>query len=117
MLDSQAYFSDFAGQQSYDQGPSGEYGGVAHRYSSSDAFSPTAAMAPPMLTANDLPPPEALEYQLPLEPREVPFAIHDPHDENTAMSNFDNIAAVLRHRDELQESSRPIGCLTVKGRR
>ncbi|KAI2639794.1 acetyl-CoA synthetase-like protein [Hypomontagnella submonticulosa] len=98
MLDSQAYFSDFAGQQSYDQGPSGEYGGVAHRYSSSDAFSPTAAMAPPMLTANDLPPPEALEYQLPLEPREVPFAIHDPHDENTAMSNFDNIAAVLRHR-------------------
>ncbi|KAI0380971.1 acetyl-CoA synthetase-like protein [Hypomontagnella monticulosa] len=98
MLDSQGYFSDFAGQQSYDQGPSNEYGGVAHRYSSSDAFSPTAAMAPPMLTANDLPPPEALEYQMPLEPREVPFAIYDPHDENTAMSTFDNIAAVLRHR-------------------
>ncbi|KAI1143757.1 acetyl-CoA synthetase-like protein [Hypoxylon sp. FL0543] len=98
MLDSQVYFSDFAGQQSYEQGPSGEYGGGVHRYSSSDAFSPTAAMAPPMLTANDLPPPEALEYQLPLEPREVPFAIYDPHDENTAMSTFDNIAAVLRHR-------------------
>ncbi|KAI5864537.1 acetyl-CoA synthetase-like protein [Durotheca rogersii] len=99
-LDSQAYFSDFAGQQSYDQGPgsAGGYGGGVHRYSSSDAFSPTAAMAPPMLTANDLPPPEALEYQLPLEPREVPFAIHDPHDENTAMSTFDNIAAVVRHR-------------------
>ncbi|OTB07970.1 hypothetical protein M426DRAFT_71418 [Hypoxylon sp. CI-4A] len=98
MLDSQGFFSDFAGQQSYDQGPGGEYGGGGHRYSSSDAFSPTAAMAPPMLTANDLPPPEALEYQMPLEPREVPFAIHDPHDENTAMSTFDNIAAVLRHR-------------------
>ncbi|KAI0902547.1 acetyl-CoA synthetase-like protein [Annulohypoxylon nitens] len=98
MLDSQVYFSDFAGQQSYDQGPGGEYGGGVHRYSSSDAFSPTAAMAPPMLTASDLPPPEALEYQMPLEPREVPFAIHDPHDENTAMSSFDNIAAVLRHR-------------------
>ncbi|KAI1467304.1 acetyl-CoA synthetase-like protein [Daldinia caldariorum] len=104
MVDSQVYFSDFAGQQSYDQGPGagggggGEYGGGVHRYSSSDAFSPTAAMAPPMLTANDLPPPEALEYQMPLEPRELPFAIVDPHDENTAMSNFDNIAAVLRHR-------------------
>ncbi|KAI2626432.1 acetyl-CoA synthetase-like protein [Hypoxylon sp. NC1633] len=99
MLDSQVYFSDFAGQQSYDQGPgSGEYGGGVHRYSSSDAFSPTAAMAPPMLTANDLPPPEALEYQMPLEPREIPFAIYDPRDENTAMSTFDNVAAVLRHR-------------------
>lgn len=95
MMDSQAYFSDFAGQQSYEQ-PSAEYGGV-HRYSIGDAFSPTAAMAPPMLTANDLPPAE-LQYQMPLEPREVPFAIHDPHDESTHMSAFDNIAAVLRHR-------------------
>ncbi|RYP13531.1 hypothetical protein DL765_006853 [Monosporascus sp. GIB2] len=104
MQDSHAYFSDFAGQQSYDNGPApgsgpgGEYGGGMHRYSSSDAFSPTAAMAPPMLTANDLPSPEVLQYLQPLEPREVPFAIHDPHDENTAMSSFDNIGAVLRHR-------------------
>ena len=96
MLD-QAYFSDFAGQQAYDQMGPGEYGGP-QRYSSGDAFSPTAAMAPPMLTASDLPPPGALEYLLPLEPREVPFAIHDPHDSNTPMSSFDNIAAVLRHR-------------------
>ncbi|KAI3336504.1 acyl-CoA ligase [Xylariaceae sp. AK1471] len=95
MMDSQTYFLDFAGQQSYEQA-SGEYGGV-QRYSVGDAFSPTAAMAPPMLTANDLPPAE-LQYQMPLEPREVPFAIHDPHDESTAMSAFDNIAAVLRHR-------------------
>lgn len=99
LLDSQAYFSDFAGlQQAYDPTPSGEYGG-RHRYSSSaDAFSPTAAMAPPMLTTNDLPPPDALQFQMPLEPREVPFAIHDPHDGNIPMSNFDNLAAVLRHR-------------------
>ncbi|KAH8898147.1 acetyl-CoA synthetase-like protein [Thozetella sp. PMI_491] len=97
LLDAQGYFSDFAGQQAYDHMAPGEYGGP-QRYSSSDAFSPTAAMAPPMLSASDLPPPDALEYQLPLEPREVPFAIHDPHDENTAMSKFDNIAAVLRHR-------------------
>ncbi|KAG7291022.1 hypothetical protein NEMBOFW57_001030 [Staphylotrichum longicolle] len=96
LLDSQAYFSDFAGQ-SYDPAATGEYGGL-HRYSASDAFSPTAAMAPPMLTANDLPPPDALQFQMPLEPREVPFAIHDPHDESIPMSNFDNIAAVLRHR-------------------
>ncbi|KAK4448632.1 hypothetical protein QBC34DRAFT_439055 [Podospora aff. communis PSN243] len=95
LLDSQQYFSDFAGEQAYEG--AGEYGGP-QRYSSGDAFSPTAAMAPPMLTASDLPPPDALEYQLPLEPREVPFAIHDPHDANTPMSNFDNIAAVLRHR-------------------
>jgi acyl-CoA synthetase (AMP-forming)/AMP-acid ligase II len=95
LLDSQGYFSDFAGQQVYDHAPAAEYGGQ-QRYS--DTFSPTAAMAPPMLTASDLPPPDALEYQLPLEPREVPFAIHDPHDANMAMSKFDNIAAVLRHR-------------------
>lgn len=98
LLDSQAYFSDFAGQQAYDQGGApGEYGGP-QRYSTGDAFSPTVAVPPPMLTANDLPPPDALEYQLPLEPREVPFAIYDPHDGNIAMSEFDNIASVLRHR-------------------
>ncbi|PNY23239.1 Uncharacterized protein TCAP_06809, partial [Tolypocladium capitatum] len=97
LQDSQAFFSDFAGQQHSDHHRSGEYA-AQHRYSSSDAFSPAAAMAPPMLTASDLPPPEVLEYQLPLEPREVPFAIYDPHDTNTPMSGFDNMAAVLRHR-------------------
>lgn len=95
LLDNQAFFSDFAGQQHYEQSQMGDFGGP--RYSG-DAFSPTAAMAPPMLTANDMPPPEILEYQAPLEPREVPFAIHDPHDSNTPMSTFDNMAAVLRHR-------------------
>lgn len=93
----QGYFSDFAGQQAYDSGPS-NYGGGPHRYSSSEPFSPTAAMAPPMLSTSDLPPPAALEYQMPLEPRDVPFAVYDPHDGNTPMSKFDNIAAVLRHR-------------------
>lgn len=97
LLDSQGYFTDFAGQQAYDQMPSEQYGG-GQRYSSSDAFSPTAAMAPPMLTANDLPNDEVLEYLMPLEPREVPFAIYDPHHSNVQMSQFDNIAAVLRHR-------------------
>jgi len=101
LLDSQGFFSDFAGQQHYEQNQPDKYGqdfGPTQRYSMNDPFSPTAAMAPPMLTASDLPPPEALEYQLPLEPREVPFAIHDPHDSTTPMSKFDNMAAVLRHR-------------------
>ncbi|ORY70027.1 acyl-CoA ligase [Pseudomassariella vexata] len=151
MMDSQGYFSDFAGQQAYDQsqqayaqrrqsydqgqqqyeqgqqpyeqgqqpydqGPGGEYGGGVQRYSSSDAFSPTAAMAPPMLTASDLPPPEILQYLMPLEPREVPFAIHDPHDENTAMSTFDNIAAVLRHRGRTTAKMPAYWVLDAKGK-
>ncbi|KAK0630851.1 hypothetical protein B0T17DRAFT_233220 [Bombardia bombarda] len=117
LLDSQAYFSDFAGQQAYDHQmpPGGEYGGP-QRYSSGDAFSPTAAMAPPMLTASDLPPPDALEYQLPLEPREVPFAIHDPHDSHTPMSNFDNIAAVLRHRGRTTAKLPAYWVLDAKGK-
>ena len=105
MLDSQQYFHDFAGQQAYDQQPAVNYAGGPHRYSASDAFSPTAGIAPPMLTTSDLPPPDALDYQMPLEPRDVPFAVHDPHDRNTPMSKFDNLAAVLRHR------SRTIGRL------
>ncbi|KAI0024571.1 acetyl-CoA synthetase-like protein [Xylariomycetidae sp. FL0641] len=117
MMDSQGYFSDFTGQQAYDHGPhGGDYGGGAQRYSSGDAFSPTAAMAPPMLTANDLPPPEALQYQMPLEPREVPFAIYDPHDQNTAMSNFDNIAAVLRHRGRTTSKLPAYWVLDSKGK-
>lgn len=115
LLDSQAYFSDFAGHQAYDQMASGEYGGP-QRYSAGDAFSPTAAMAPPMLTASDLPPPAALEYQMPLEPREVPFAIHDPHDTNTPMSNFDNIAAVLRHRGRTTAKQPAYWVLDAKGK-
>ncbi|KAH8673783.1 acyl-CoA ligase [Xylariales sp. PMI_506] len=118
MMDAQGYFSDFAGQQAYDQGPGsgGDYGGGVQRYSSSDAFSPTAAMAPPMLTNSDLPPLELLQYQLPLEPREVPFAIHDPHDENTAMSTFDNIAAVLRHRGRTTAKLPAYWVLDAKGK-
>ncbi|KOS19214.1 Uncharacterized protein ESCO_000121 [Escovopsis weberi] len=106
LLDSQGFFSDFAGQQAYDQSQypyedhqvMNEYGPGPRYSSTTDAFSPSAAMAPPMLSAADLPPQQALEYQPPLEPREVPFAIIDPHDSNTPMSTFDNMAAVLRHR-------------------
>ncbi|KAI2621868.1 acyl-CoA ligase [Xylaria nigripes] len=114
MTDSQAYFSDFAGQQSYEHVSAGEYGGL-QRYSVGDTLSPTAAVAPPMLTPNDLPPAE-LQHMMPLEPREVPFAIHDPHDENTAMSTFDNIAAVLRHRGKTTPKLPAYWVLDSKGK-
>ncbi|EWC47116.1 hypothetical protein DRE_03485 [Drechslerella stenobrocha 248] len=40
----------------------------------------------------------ATNHQMPLEPRDVPFDVYDPHNDNIPMSKFDNIAAVLRHR-------------------
>jgi acyl-CoA synthetase (AMP-forming)/AMP-acid ligase II len=107
----QRYFLDFAGQQGYDG-----YGGGQNRYSAGDAFSPTVAIAPPMLTANDLPPPDALDYQMPLEPRDVPFGVYDPHDANTPMSTFDNIAAVLRHRGRKTAKSPAYWVLDGKGK-
>ncbi|QSZ30505.1 hypothetical protein DSL72_000059 [Monilinia vaccinii-corymbosi] len=112
----QGYFSDFAGQQGYENNGPSSYGGGPHRYSSGDAFSPTAAMAPPMLTTKDLPPPAALEYQMPLEPRDVPFAVYDPHDKNTPMSKFDNIAAVLRYRGQARAKMPAYWVLDNKGK-
>ena len=95
VLDSQGYFSDFAGSQHDDHRDS--YGGGYHRYSQSDAFSPTANMAPPLLSSLDLPP-GTIVHLPPLEPRDVPFAVYDPHDRDTLMSTFDNIPTVLRYR-------------------
>ena len=116
LLNSQGFFTDFAGQQSQDQEAQGNYGTGLQRYPPSDTFSPTAAMAPPMLGASDLPPPEMLEYQLPLEPREVPFAITDPRDINTHMSKFDNMATVLRHRGRMNGKSVAYWVLDSKGK-
>ena len=97
MLESQQHhFSDFAGHQSDVQRDS--YGGGPHRYSTADTFSPSANTAPPMLKSGDLPPPSAISHLMPLEPRDVPFAVYDPHNGNIPMSKFDNIASVLRHR-------------------
>lgn len=110
----QGYFSDFAGQQQGEQGDN--YGGGPHRYSTSDAFSPTAAMAPPMLHSSDLPTAAAVNHQMPLEPREVPFAVYDPHNNNIPMSKFDNIAAVLRHRARTNPKTPAYWVLDQKGR-
>lgn len=105
LLDSQQnFFSDFAGHQN--EGQRDSYGGGPHRYSTTDTFSPTANMAPPPLRSSDLPPAGALSHQLPLEPRDVPFAVYDPHNGNVPMSKFDNIASVLRHR-ALTNSKQP----------
>ncbi|KAF9884677.1 hypothetical protein FE257_001370 [Aspergillus nanangensis] len=116
MLDSQqGYFSDFAGQQQGDYRDS--YGGGGyHRYSQSDAFSPTANMAPPLIPASELPHGPAIEHLLPLEPRDIPFAVHDPHDKNTPMSNFDNIPAVLRHRARTHPKQAAYWVLDQKGK-
>lgn len=96
MLDSQqGYFSDFAGQQREDQRES--YTGGAQRYSQSEPFSPTLQNAPPLLTPADLRGGAAV-HQMPLEPRDIPFPICDPHSSLTEMAQFDNVAMVLRHR-------------------
>lgn len=115
MLDSQqGYFSDFAGAQMQD--PSRDSYGGPNRYSSGDAFSPTAAIPPPMLGQHELPPLSVVECQLPLEPREVPFAVYDPHNGNVPMSKFDNIGAVLRHRGRTNARQAAFWVLDSKGK-
>ncbi|KAF2757134.1 acetyl-CoA synthetase-like protein [Pseudovirgaria hyperparasitica] len=111
MLESQqGYFSDFAGQQA--QEPRESYGGP-NRYSTGDAFSPTAAVPPPMLDQYDLP---SIECQLPLEPRDVPFAVNDPHNAGVPMAKFDNLAAVLRHRGRTNQKQTAYWVIDPKGK-
>ncbi|KKK26909.1 hypothetical protein ARAM_003737 [Aspergillus rambellii] len=115
MLESQqGFFSDFAGQQHDDYRDS--YGGGFHRYSQSDAFSPTANMAPPLIPTSELPHGPAVDHLLPLEPRDIPFAVNDPHDKNTPMSNFDNIPTVLRHRARTNGKQPAYWVLDQKGK-
>lgn len=113
MLDSaQGYFSDFAGQQRDEQET---YGGGLHRYSQSEITSPTTQVAPPFLSAGDLAGGAAV-HQMPLEPREVPFAICDPHDSTFEMSRFENIAMVLRHRAKTNPKQSAYWVLDQKGK-
>lgn len=108
MLDSQGYFSDFTSQQP-DDGPRESYGGP-QRYSQGE-FSPTAGIPPPLA---DLP--SAPVHQLPLEPRDLPFAVYDPHNGHVPMSKFDNIGAVLRHRGKMQARQPAYWVLDSKGK-
>ncbi|KKA24150.1 AMP binding domain protein [Rasamsonia emersonii CBS 393.64] len=114
LLDSQGYFSDFAGHQNDDYRDS--YGGGFHRYSQSDAFSPTANMAPPLMPSSEMSPGVMLDHLLPLEPRDVQFEVYDPHDPNTLMSKFDNIPAVLRHRARTHPKQPAYWVLDQKGK-
>lgn len=123
LYDSGGYFSDFTAQ-AYEPGrdslqmrrPESNYSQqrlLMHRFSAVSGmsgmsgmsgvdgmggFSPSAGLPPPLLNTRDLPPPDAVNALMPLEPRDVDFALDDPHDPNIPMSRFDNIASVLRHR-------------------
>ncbi|CAL5866983.1 uncharacterized protein PFLUO_LOCUS1195 [Penicillium psychrofluorescens] len=116
MLDSQqGFFSDFAGQQREDYRES--YGGGFHRYSQSgEAFSPTANMAPPLIPASDLQYAPTLQHLHPLEPRDIPFSVNDPHDKSTPMSKFDNLPTVLRHRARAHGKQPAYWVLDQKGK-
>ncbi|KAF2238281.1 AMP-binding protein [Viridothelium virens] len=111
MMDSQGYFSDFAGQQM--QEPRDSYGGPNRYSSGNEAFSPSANIPPPLLSGQDIP---QIQHQLPLEPREVPFAVFDPHNSNVQMSKFDNIGAVLRHRGRTNGKQPAYWVLDQKGK-
>ena len=114
MLDvNQGYFSDFTGQQIQDQPDA--YGGP-NRYSSGDAFSPTAAIPPPMMNPSDLPHGAVIQTMMPLEPRDLPFDVYDPHNPNIQMAKFDNIGAVLRHRGRTQPRQTAFWVLDSKGK-
>lgn len=114
MLDSQQnFFDDFAGHQMQEQTRE-SYGGP-HRYSAGEAFSPTAAIPPPFFGPYDLPNAAPI-HQLPLEPREVPFAVYDPHDKKMPMSSFDSIGAVLRHRGKANARQPAYWVLDSKGK-
>ncbi|RMD44393.1 hypothetical protein DV735_g620, partial [Chaetothyriales sp. CBS 134920] len=109
----QGYFSDFAGQQHDDAAET--YGGGLHRYSQSELASPMLQAVPPLLSSSDLAGGAAV-HQMPLEPREVPFAICDPHDSSFEMSRFENIAVVLRHRAKTNPKQPAYWVLDSKGK-
>ncbi|TKA23761.1 hypothetical protein B0A50_07043 [Salinomyces thailandicus] len=108
MMDSQGYFSDFTSQHATTQE---NYGGP-QRYSQGEAFSPTAAIPPPLSIGL----PSHQIHQVPLEPRDVPFAVYDPHNSHIPMSKFDNVGAVLRHRGKMQARQPAYWVLDQKGK-
>lgn len=111
------YFSDFTAQGYADirQSENNYTHNPMNRYSTDGMlpFSPSVAVPPPMLSAADLPP---VNYMLPLEPRDVPFAVYDPHNVNVPMSKFDNLASVLRYRAGTNPKQYAYIVLDTKGR-
>lgn len=99
LLNSQGYFSDFAGQQAAEYPQDEQNGGGHNRYSAGiDSFSPTGNQGPPFEDPSQVSGWTMLNPQVPLEPRDLDFDIFDPHNSNVPMTKFDSIAAILRHR-------------------
>lgn len=114
MLDSQEqYFSDFTGQQR-DERQDG-YEGM-QRYPYVDSFSSGAQNITPLVQTTDLPPAQNSLHQEPLEPRDIPFNVCDPHNHNIEMSKFENIAMVLRHRAKTSAEQTAFWVLDAKGK-
>jgi len=116
----QGFFSDFAGQQ-VQEGVAvalqrDSYGGPQRYSQDISSFSPSAGLAPPMLGPQDLPTASMVECMLPLEPRELPVDAFDPHNASVAMSQFDNIGAVLRHRGRTNPRQPAFWVLDSKGK-
>ncbi|BFZ54876.1 hypothetical protein PYCC9005_001913 [Savitreella phatthalungensis] len=53
---------------------------------------------------------------LPLDPRGIPFPVKDPHNASVLMSQFDNIAGVLRHRGRTNPKRAAFMVLDSKGK-
>lgn len=114
MVGTEGYFSDFAGQQR--EVEEQDYGvGHMHRYSQSEITSPTTQVPPPFLSSGELAGGAAV-HLMPLEPRDVPFTICDPHDSNTEMTRFENIALILRHRARTTPRQAAYWVLDQKGK-
>ncbi|KAK5951921.1 hypothetical protein OHC33_007214 [Knufia fluminis] len=114
MVGTEGYFSDFAGQQR--EVEEQDYGiGHTNRYSQSEVTSPTTQVPPPFLSSGELAGGAAV-HLMPLEPRDVPFTICDPHDSNTEMTRFENIAMILRHRAKTTPKQAAYWVLDQKGK-
>ncbi|KAI5287034.1 hypothetical protein KEM54_006289, partial [Ascosphaera aggregata] len=111
MLDShQAYFSDFAGQQSPDQ-PREAYGQGGLRYSHNTV---APEMIPPAV--GDLQLGQTVDHLLPLEPRHIPYDIKDPHDPKKLLTSFDNLPTILRYRSRMHPKQTAFWVLDQKGK-
>ena len=60
--------------------------------------------------------PRSACHQLPLEPRDLPFNIRDPHNTYVEMSKFDNLAMVLRYRAKTHAEHLAYSVLDQKGK-
>ena len=113
MLDSQQrYFQDFTGHQREELHRE-SYGGP-QRYSMGEALLSTTL--PAALQADVLPTSALVNHQMPLEPRDIPFNIFDPHDRSVQMSKFESIGAVLRYRGKTNAKQPAYWVLDPKGK-